>query len=42
MKHTIDEDKGGFYGKIDADDKVVPGAPKGLVFNSRMSHRQKQ
>lgn len=36
VKHTIDPEEGGFYGRIDGDDKVVPGAPKGVVLNSRI------
>ncbi len=33
---TIDPEEGGFYGRIDGNDKVAPGAPKGVVLNSRI------
>jgi len=36
MQMTIDEDHGGFVGKIDHDNKIYPGAPKGSVLNSRI------
>jgi mannobiose 2-epimerase len=36
MKHTIDEDFGGFLGKLDNANKVFPNAPKGSVLNSRI------
>jgi cellobiose epimerase len=35
MEHTIDS-KGGFYGRIHADNRVEPGAPKGSVLNARI------
>ena len=34
--HTIDKEHGGFYGKITADDTIIPDAEKGLVLNSRI------
>jgi len=34
--YTLDEEYGGFYGKIDSDNCVVPHAPKGSVLNARI------
>ena len=36
MKHSIDDNNGGFYGKIDNDNNVMSGAPKGAVLNFRI------
>lgn len=36
MKYTIDEENGGFYGKIENDNTTHKDAPKGLVLNSRI------
>ena len=36
IKFTIDNENGGFVGKIDHDDKIYPEAPKGSVLNSRI------
>lgn len=36
MKNTPDNEYGGFLGQIDAEDKVVPGSPKGSVLNARI------
>ena len=36
INNTIDEKEGGFFGKIDAGNLVVPGAPKGSVLNARI------
>src|SRR5882724_2957180 len=36
MQQTVDLEHGGFYGKIDGDNKVHPAAPKGVVLNSRI------
>ena len=36
MRMSIDEDHGGFVGKIDHDNKAYPEAPKGSVLNSRI------
>lgn len=36
MEHVTDHDNGGFYGKIDNDNKVYPAAAKGSVLNSRI------
>jgi cellobiose epimerase len=36
MKFTIDNENGGFVGKIDHDNKIYPDAPKGSVLNSRI------
>ena len=36
MKHSIDDNNGGFYGRIDNDNNVMAGAPKGSVLNSRI------
>lgn len=34
--HAIDEEHGGFYGKIDDDNHVYTGVPKGSVLNARI------
>jgi mannobiose 2-epimerase len=36
MKFTIDNENGGFVGKIDHDNKIYPETPKGSVLNSRI------
>jgi mannobiose 2-epimerase len=36
MANTVDEQDGGFYGKIDNDNKVIPVSPKGSVLNARI------
>jgi mannobiose 2-epimerase len=36
MTYTVDEENGGFYGKIDTDNVSTPQAPKGLVLNTRI------
>jgi mannobiose 2-epimerase len=36
MQFTPDYNEGGFYGRIDGENKVVAGAPKGVVLNSRI------
>jgi mannobiose 2-epimerase len=36
MANTVDEQDGGFYGKIDNDNKVIPASPKGSVLNARI------
>jgi mannobiose 2-epimerase len=36
MHHTLDEEKGGFFGKIDNHNIVHKEAPKGSVLNSRI------
>ena len=36
MSHTIDEQKGGFFGRITNDMQVQPYAPKGLILNTRL------
>ena len=36
MRHAIDEEHGGFYGKINNENKASPRAPKGTVLNSRI------
>jgi mannobiose 2-epimerase len=36
MKYTIDNENGGFIGKIDHDNKIYYDAPKGSVLNSRI------
>ncbi len=36
QKNTIDRANGGFYGKIDNDNKIFNEAPKGSVLNSRI------
>src|SRR5215211_7195059 len=36
MAYTIDTENGGFYGKVDNDNKVYTEAPKGSVLNSRI------
>lgn len=34
--HTVDEKSGGFYGKIDNNDRVYAESPKGCVLNARI------
>jgi len=36
QQNTIDKTNGGFYGKIDNDNKIFQEAPKGSVLNSRI------
>ncbi len=36
MNFTVDQENGGFYGKIDPNNTVDPNAPKGLVLNARI------
>ena len=36
MKFTIDTRNGGFVGRIDHDNSIDAGAPKGSVLNSRI------
>lgn len=36
LTHTIDNEKGGFYGRIDHNNKVYPDAPKGAILNGRI------
>jgi mannobiose 2-epimerase len=36
MQMAMDERNGGFYGKIDHNNKIYPEAPKGSVLNSRI------
>ena len=36
MQMALDERNGGFYGKIDHNNKIYPEAPKGSVLNSRI------
>lgn len=36
VNHAVDNDFGGFIGKMDAQDKIYPDADKGLVLNSRI------
>jgi mannobiose 2-epimerase len=36
MANTVDEQYGGFYGKIDNDNNVIPASPKGSVLNARI------
>jgi len=36
INNTQDNAKGGFYGKIDNDNHVIPGSPKGSVLNARI------
>jgi len=36
INNTIDNINGGFYGKIDNDNHVIPGSPKGSVLNARI------
>lgn len=37
MQNTIDEEYGGFYGKINNDNAADTNAPKGLVLNARIA-----
>ncbi|HEX7762678.1 MAG TPA: cellobiose 2-epimerase EpiA [Cellvibrio sp.] len=34
--HTIDQQQGGFYGEVGADNLPVPGASKGIILNARI------
>ena len=36
MEHAIDLSNGGFYGKINNNNEVIEGSPKGSVLNSRI------
>lgn len=36
MDNTLDEADGGFWGRINNDNKVIPGSPKGSVLNTRI------
>ena len=36
IEHALDEQNGGFYGRIDSDNRIHPEAPKGLVQHSRL------
>lgn len=36
MKHTLDEEHGGFVGEIDNQMNIIPGAGKSLVLNARI------
>lgn len=36
VQHTVDEEQGGFYGRIDNNNTVYPDAPKGCVLNARI------
>ena len=36
MQHTIDNENGGFYGRLDNNNTVYTNAPKGSVLNSRI------
>lgn len=35
-RHAVDHAHGGFHGEIDAENRVIPGAPKGAVLNARI------
>lgn len=36
QQHSIDTQKGGFYGQVNGDNEVVADAPKAIVINSRI------
>jgi cellobiose epimerase len=36
INNTLDNAEGGFLGKIDNDNRVIPGSPKGSVLNARI------
>ena len=36
MTYTVDQEHGGFYGKVDNDNIAHPQAEKGLVLNARI------
>lgn len=36
VDNTLDEADGGFWGRIDNNNKVIPGSPKGSVLNARI------
>lgn len=35
MHKMVDEERGGFYGRRDGFDNLVPDAPKGAILNAR-------
>ncbi len=34
--HSVDQQQGGFYGEVGADNQPVPGASKGIILNARI------
>ncbi len=36
IDNTVDKEDGGFYGKIDNDNQLIPESPKGSVLNARI------
>ena len=36
MTHAVDDDKGGFYGRVDCDDRPDPDAPRYITLNARL------
>ena len=36
LKYSLDEEHGGFYGRVDNKGQAVPGAPKALILNTRI------
>ncbi len=36
LKYTVDHEHGGFYGEVDADNKPVAHATKGIILNTRI------
>ncbi len=36
MRHTVDRENGGFYGKIDCDGRIHRESPRASVINSRI------
>lgn len=36
LNYTVDEVNGGYWGKINHDNQVIPGSPKGSVLNARI------
>ncbi|WP_111642456.1 AGE family epimerase/isomerase [Marinimicrobium alkaliphilum] len=36
LTHTIDRERGGFYGEVDVDNQSLPDAPKSIILNTRV------
>ncbi|MFL5745781.1 MAG: N-acyl-D-glucosamine 2-epimerase, partial [Niastella sp.] len=36
LQHAVDEKQGGFYGRIDNNNRSYPDTPKGSVLNARI------
>ena len=36
LKYSLDQQHGGFYGRVGNNGRAVPGAPKSLILNTRI------